>query len=118
MGWFPVLRIGVSDLYHGGREIGLDLGIAVTAADSGVAAENVGTAVFAAKNSPFGEYGQPADGGTAAVSGDGIGQNPVVERNVDAVMMPIEGHRLHFDGGIEQFSASDLGTVCVVQNRL
>lgn len=118
MGWFFVLRIGVSDLHHSCGEIGQYLGIAVAGADPGVTAEDMGAAVLTAENGPFGEDSQTTDGGTAAVPGCGICQNPVIKGDVDAVMMAIEGHRLYFNGGIEQFRAADLGAAGAVQNCL
>ena len=50
MGWFYVLRIGVSDLHHSGGAIRIKLGHAVALSDPGVASENVGAAVFAAED--------------------------------------------------------------------
>ena len=55
----------------------------------------MGAAVFAAEDRPLGDDGQTADGGAAAGSGEGIGQDPVIECDVDAVVAAVEGHRLH-----------------------
>ena len=55
MGWFFVLRIGVSDLHYSRGEIGLHLCITVAGSDSGITAENMGAAVLATEDGPFGE---------------------------------------------------------------
>ena len=118
MGWFCVLRIGVSDLHYGCGEIGQYLCIAVAGTDAGVTAEDMGAAILTAENGPLGKDCQTADGGAAAVPGCGICQNPVIKGDIDAVMVAIEGHGLYFNGGIEQFRAADLGAAGIVQNRL
>ena len=118
MGWFCVLRIGVRDLHHRGGEIGQNLGVAVACADPGVTAEDVGAAVLAAQNGPLGKDGQTADGGAAAVAAGGISQNPVIEGDIDAVMMAVERNWLYFDGSIEKLCAADLGAAGIVQNCL
>ena len=118
MGWFCVLRIGVSDLHHGGGAVGVDLGGAVALAKAGVAAENVGAAVLTAENGPFGENGQTSDGGAAAISGGSVCQNAVVESDVDAVVMAIKSHGFHFNGGIQKFGAAHLCAAGGIQHRL
>ena len=70
-------------------------GQAVQLAKPGIAAVNVGLALFAAENRPFGEDSQTVEGGRADSSYDGICQNPVVEGHINAVMVSVEGHGLH-----------------------
>ena len=118
MGWFCVLRIGVSDLHHSSGQIGEDPSHAVTTADAGIAAINMSGTVLPAEHCPLGEYCQTADGAAAAVSGGGIRQDAVIESDVDTIMMAVKSHRFYFDGGVEEFRASDFGGSSIVQYRL
>ena len=38
-----------------------------------------------------------------------IGQDPVVEGHIDAVVVTVEGYRLHVNVGVQQFRAADTG---------
>lgn len=118
MGWFGVLRIGVSDLHHRNGTVGMNTGDAVIAAQDGVAAENVRTAVFAAEDGPFGEYRKAIKRRGVDGTGDSVGQNLIVESHIDAVMVPVEGHGLHIDIGIEQLRAADSGSGGGIQHAL
>lgn len=118
MGWFCVLRIGVSDLHHGDRPVGMDPGDTVGTADDGVAAENVGPAVLAAEDGPLGEHCKTVKRRGMDGTGDGIGQNLIVEGHINAIMVPVEGHRLHINIGIKQFGAADSGTGGRIQHTL
>ena len=118
MGWFGVLRIGVSDLHHSRGTVGIIAAESVGTADDGVAAENMGPAVLTAEDGPLGEHGQPAQGGGAIVADGGIGQNLVVECNVDAVVIAVKGHGLHFNAGIQQLGAAGLYPGTGIQNGL
>ena len=118
MGWFGVLRIGVSDLHHGGGPVGVDGGCSVRLAQPGIGAENVGTAVLAAENRPFGEYRQTIQCSRPGRADDCVRQNFIVEGYIDAVVVPVEGYRLHIDIGVEQFGAADLCVGTGVQQLL
>ena len=118
MGWFCVLRIGVSDLHHGNGAVGMDPGEAVGTTDDGVAAENVCPAVLAAEEGPLCEYRETVKRRGMDRAGNGIGQDLIVESHINAVMVPVEGHRLHINIGIEQFGTADSGTGGRIQHAL
>lgn len=118
MGWLYTLLIVGSDLYHCGGQIGAGAGGTVAFAQASVTAVNVGSAFFAAEYGPLGEYGQAVKGGGAAAAYHGVGQNAVVEGHIDAVVIPVEGHRLHINVGVEQFGAADFCAGGTVQQAL
>ena len=118
MGWFCVLRIGVSDLHHGGGQVGKVPGHAIQFAQTGVAAVDVGAAFFAAEYRPFGEHGKAVEGGGAAAAYHRVGKDPVVEGHIHTVVVPVEGYGFHIDVGIEQFGAADPGAGSAVQQAL
>jgi len=63
---FSTLLIVGSDLHHCSGAVGVDCGAAVGFSQTGVAAEDVGTAVFTAEDYPLGEDGAAVQGcGTA-----------------------------------------------------
>ena len=111
MGRYIYLRIGARDLHHCRRQAAGD--IAGT-----VGAEDVGAAVFAAEDSPLGEQRQTADGGGAAGPHGGIGDDLVVEGQVDGIVVPVEGHRADIDGGVDQLRRTDLRRSRSVEHRL
>lgn len=106
---------GVRSLHHGGGAVGVGAGVAVEFADAGIAAENVGMAVFAAEDGPFIEDSKAVQCGRAAGTHHCIGQNPVEEGDVDAVVIPVKGHRFHVDVGIDQLCTADLDVSGAVQ---
>ena len=55
----------------------------------------MGAAFFTAEDDPLGKDGQAAECCRAVGADDGIGQDAVVEGDVHAVMIPVEGHGLH-----------------------
>ena len=57
---FSCLRIGVSDLHHGGGAVGGVEGAAVGGTQPGIGGEDVGAAVLAAEYGTFGEDGKTA----------------------------------------------------------
>ena len=118
MGWFCVLRIGVSDLHHGGGTVCVLAGEAVCAADDGAAAENMCPAVFPAEDGPLGEDRETAQGCGTVVTDGGICQNAVIECNIDTIVIAIESHRLYFDTCVEKLSAPYFGTGTGIQNGL
>ena len=118
MGWFCVLRIGVSDLHHRGGVIGADPGKAVRAVQAGAAGIDMCPAVLAAEYRPLGEHSKALEGHGPVDPDGGIRQDSVVEGQVDAVMIPVKGHRLHIYIGIQQVCAAHLGTGAAVQNLL
>ena len=118
MGWFCVLRIGVSDLHHGGGAVGGVDGAAVGSAETGVGSEDVGPAVLAAEHRPLGENRQAAEGGGHGGAGHGVGQNLIVEGYIDAVVVAVEGHRLHINIGVQEPGRADLYSGGAVQELL
>ena len=75
---------------------------------TGVAAEDVGAAVFPAEDSPLGKYGQSVEGGRTGRADHRICQHLIIKGNIDAVMVAVKGHGLHLDGGIEKLGAAHL----------
>lgn len=118
MDWLCTFLIVGSDLHHGGGAVGAAAGLAVGAADPGVAAENMCPAVLAAQNGPLVEDRRAAQCHGTVAAHNGIGQDLIVEGDVDAVMVPVEGHRLHFDIRIDQLRAARLHAGGGVQNGL
>ena len=98
--------IGGSDLYHGGRTIGGRERAAVGFSDAGVAGENVGAAVLTAEHRPFGEYRETAQCRGTAGADHRVRQNAVVEGDVDTVVIPVKGDRLHIDVGVQKLGAA------------
>ena len=98
--------IGGSDLYHGGRTIGGRERAAVGFSDAGVAGENVGAAVLAAEHRPFGEYRETAQCRGTAGADHRVRQNAVVEGDVDTVVIPVKGDRLHIDVGVQKLGTA------------
>ena len=99
-----------SDLHHSGGAVG-GYGGAVYAGAVDAAGENMGPAVLTAENGPLGEYGKTVQWGRAAGGGNALSQNPVVEGDIDAIMMAIEGNGFYTDVGVDQFGAAypDIG---------
>ena len=95
-----------SGLYHGGGAVGGEDGAAVGFFDAGVAGENVGAAVLAAKHRPLGEYRKTAQSRGTAGADHRVRQNAVVEGDVDTVVIPVKGDRLHIDVGVQQLGAA------------
>ena len=60
----------------------------------GIAGEDLGTAVFSAEDGPLGEDRQAAEGGGFGSAHNGVRQNPIVECDVNAVMVAVERYRL------------------------
>lgn len=112
------MRIGVSDLYNGGGAVGGGQGAAVGTADSCVTCKDVGPAVLTAQNCPLAEYRKAAQRSRPAGAVHGIGKDAVIEGDVYAVMVPVKGHRLHIDIGVQQFGAADPDVGCSIQNLL
>jgi len=78
----------------------------------------VGAAVFSAENRPFGKYCQTVQGSGPGTADGGISQDPVVEGYIDAVVIPVKGHRLHIDICVQQFRTAYPGTGGCVQQCL
>ena len=86
---------GIQNLYHSGRQIGLQPGQSIRAADNGIASEDMCPAVLAAQNSPLGEDCKTVQRCRPSGTDNGISKDPVVECNVNAVVIPVKSHRLH-----------------------
>ena len=72
-----------------------------------VAAVDVCMAVFSTQDGPFGEDCQAVERGGAITAHNGIGQYPVIESQVDAIMAAVESHGLYVDISCDQFSTAD-----------
>ena len=107
-----------SDLHHGGGQVGAEAGQSVGAAQDGVASVNMCPAVLTAEDGPLGKYGKTVQGCGAAGAHHSVGQDPVVEGDVDAVVVPVEGHRLHIDECIKKLCAPHPGVGAAVQDAL
>ena len=118
MGWFWVLRIGVSDLHHCSRQIGKQGRRSVEGTDAGVAAVDVSAAVFSTENRPFAEDCQTVQCGGACIAYHGIGQNAIVEGHIDTVMVPVEGDWFDINVRCDQLRAADPGVGSIVQYGL
>ena len=86
---------GAISLHHCRGQVSVEGGHPVALAKPGVAAEDMRLALLAAQDGPLGENGQSIECGRADASHDRIRQNPVVEGYIDAVVIPVESHRLH-----------------------
>ena len=78
----------------------------------------MGPTVLTAEHRPLGKYRQAVKGGGPRLADGGIGQDPVVEGDVDAVVIPVKGHRLHIDIGMQQLGAPHPGPGAAVQQGL
>ena len=115
---FCAFLFGVRSVHYGGGKVGTGAGGAVGGAEAGVAAVDVGAAVLAAEDGPFGEYGQTVQCGGAAGAYHRVGENPVVEGDIDAVMVAVESHGLHINISGQQLRAAHPGVGGSVQNCL
>lgn len=86
---------GIQHFHHGGGAIGVAPGHTVGTVEAGVASVDVGAAVLAAQNCPFAENGQAVQGCGTGGSDNGIGDDPVVKGDIDAVVVPVKSHRFH-----------------------
>ena len=118
MGQSITLLIVGSDLHNGGRQVREQGGGAVKSAQAGAAAVDMCPAVFAAENGPFGENSETVQRSGAGIAHHGISQYPVVEGQVDAVMVPVEGYGLYINIGSDEFRAADPGVGGGVQKGL
>ena len=118
MGWFSVSRIGVSDLHHSGGMVGADTAETVGAVQTGAAGVDVGPAVLSAEYRPLGEHGKPLQGHRPVDTYGRIRQDPVVEGQVNAIVIPVKGYRFYINISIQKIRAADLGTGAAVQNLL
>ena len=111
-------RIVGSSLYHGGRPVGQIPGNGVGGAGPQIAAVDMGADLLAAEHHPLGKDRQAAEGGGPVGADDGIGQNAVEERDVDAVVVAVKGHGLYVYVCAHEFRAADPGAGGAVQDPL
>ena len=78
----------------------------------------MGPAVFAAEDGALGEYGKATEGCRHGRAGHGVGQDLVVEGDVDTVVVAVKGHRLHIDIGMQQPGGAHLYPGGAVQDLL
>jgi len=109
---------GVQGLHHGRGPVCQIPGNGLRRAGPQVAAVDVGAALLAAEDNPFGEDCQTAQRGRAVGPHNGVGQDPVVEGDVDAVVVSVKGHGLHVYVGAEKLRAADPGTGGAFQHPL
>ena len=108
---FFILRIGGSGLHHCRRQAGIG-------GTGAVGAENVGAGVLAAEDGALRKQGQTADSRRTAGADGGVGDDFIIEGQVDGVVIPVEGHGGDVDGGVDQLRGADLGRGGGVQHRL
>ena len=118
MGWFCTLLIVGSDLHHGSGPVGAAAAGAIRSLHPGIRGEDVGAAVFAAEDGTLGEGCQSVEGGGAVAPNHRIGQDPVVEGHIDAVMISVECHRLYINVGIDQIGTANPGSGTGIENAL
>ena len=104
-------RIGGSGLHHG-------RGHGITGDTGAVGAEDVGAGIFAAEDRPLGKQRQPAHCRRTAGPDHRIRQDLVVEGQIDGIVVPVEGHGIDIDGGINELCRTDLRCRGSVQHRL
>lgn len=109
---------GVQHFYYSGGAIGIAACGAVRCAKTGVTAEYMRSAVFATEDSPFGEYGQTIQCCRAGIANGTVGQNPVVEGDINAVVVAVEGYRLDIDICVQKLCTTDPGTGTGIQQSL
>ena len=107
-----------SDLHHSGGQIGLKPGDAVRAVQHSAASVDMGAAVLSPENSPLGEDRQTVEAGGTACADDRIGDDPIVEGDVDAVVAAVEGGRFYLDVRVQQLGAANPGGGAGIQNAL
>ena len=89
---------GIQHFHHSRGAVDAVNGNAVPAADAGVAGKHMGLAVFAAQHHPLGENHKTIQWHGSGRAYNGIGQNAVIECNINAVVIAVKCHRL--DGGL------------------
>ena len=85
----------VHSLHHCRRTVCAEESGAVGSADAGIAAVDVGTAVFAAEDGSLAEHRKAVKSGGAGAAHGGIGQDPVAEGHINTVMVTIERYGFH-----------------------
>lgn len=94
----PAYLFGAHSLHHSGRQIGKEGGGTVETTQAGVAAVDMCPAVFSAEDCPLAEYRQTLQGVRSVAARHSIGQDPVIEGQIDTVMVSVKGNRFH--GGL------------------
>ena len=94
---FGTQHHGIQHLHNGGRPVGSAQGAPIRVAQRGIAAEDMGTAVFPAENGTLAEYSQSIEGCGAAGTHYRVRQHPVVEGNVNAVVIAVKGNGCDID---------------------
>ena len=115
---FGAQHHGIQYFHNSNRTVGTDAGLTIGTTDDGIAAEDMGAAVFSAENGPFGEHCQAVKWCGVNGTGNGICLDLVVEGHINTIVIPVKGHRLHIDIGIEQFGTADSGANVGIQNIL
>jgi hypothetical protein len=109
---------GIQYLHHSGGEIGVKSGWSIHFSQTGIATVDMGPAVFTAEYGPFGEHSQTIEGGRPGGTYHRICQNPVIESDINAVVVSVKGDRLYINMGIQKLCAADPGIGCGVQKLL
>ena len=78
----------------------------------------MGSGILPAEHRPLGKHGQAAHRRRTAGPHCRIGQYLIKESQVDGVVVPVEGHGVDVDGGVDQLRRPDLSRSSGVQNRL
>ena len=109
---------GIQNFHNGCGAIGLVPGRAVKLTQAGIAAVDVCPAVLAAENGTLGKHCQAVKGGRTGIANDGVCQDPVVEGDINTIVIAVKGHRLHFNIGKQQFRTPNPCAGSRIQQRL
>ena len=85
----------IQHLHHSSGTVGMDCCRPIGLTDTGIAAVDVCAAVLAAQNCPLGEYRKSVQRCRTGRSHHRIRKDSVIEGHINAVMVSVEGHRLH-----------------------
>ena len=104
---------GVQNFHHGSGEVMIE-------GDRGgvIAAVGVGAGVFTAEDGTLVEDRKTIEGGRAVGAYRRVGQNAVVEGQIDAVVAAVKGYGFYVNGGGDQLGAADTCVSGGVQDGL
>ena len=99
---FSCLRIDVSDLHHGGGQIGADPAGYIHFVHHSFGRENFGTAFAAEEDAALVEHAQAFGLGAAGRTGGHLQGDTVEKAHIDGIEAAVEGDRLHVGVDIEK----------------
>ena len=74
--------------------------------------------ILSAEYCPFGKHSQTTQAGWLACIHCGVSNDPIVEGQIDAVMVPVIGHWTDINTGADQFRGANLGGSAGIQHIL